>query len=496
MKKDTLNKTEKLNILIADDKLENLIVLEALIQSPELNIVKARSGNEALRLMLKYEFALVLLDVQMPDMDGFETAKRIRNGKKTKHIPIIFVTATNKDQKFVFEGYKSGAVDYLFKPLDSNILKSKVAIFIDLYKQKKALESTNEKLRQTVEELEESKEFIEDQNRRLNDISIHDGLTGLYNHRHMDSIITQEFDRAKRYQTDLSCLLIDLDYFKDVNDTFGHAFGDFVLQEFSSRLRNYTRNSDISFRYGGEEFMVLLPLTDVRGAQKAAEKIRKLSESKSYENGLDSIVVTVSIGIASIKYHRLTEAKELLAYADKALYRAKAEGRNRVVIYPKESSEESSGSPLDESTYNSSHFHYLREHLSAILERTKRASIASLELLVRDMSGRRFYKHDQKVKQYIDLAGSKLHLPPTIIETFKRAAAIHNCFKVLLEGTSMSGKKVLDENKSQVEDHPYILAEMTELFDFFANERSVLLYHHENYDGTGYPEGLEGDQIP
>lgn len=113
MKKDTLNKTEKLNILIADDKLENLIVLEALIQSPELNIVKARSGNEALRLMLKYEFALVLLDVQMPDMDGFETAKRIRNGKKTKHIPIIFVTATNKDQKFVFEGYKSGAVDYL-----------------------------------------------------------------------------------------------------------------------------------------------------------------------------------------------------------------------------------------------------------------------------------------------------------------------------------------------------------------------------------------------
>ena len=107
----------KINILIVDDKPENLLSMESLIESPELNIVRASSGNEALGLMLDYEFAIVLLDVQMPGMDGFETAELMRGSEKTKHVPIIFVTALSKDQKYVFRGYESGAVDYIVKPL-------------------------------------------------------------------------------------------------------------------------------------------------------------------------------------------------------------------------------------------------------------------------------------------------------------------------------------------------------------------------------------------
>jgi len=139
-----MKEREKLNILLVDDKPENLVSLEALLENPDHNIIKTTSGNEALRLMLEYDFALVLLDVQMPEMDGFEIAELMRGSEKTKCIPIIFVTAISKEQKHVFKGYESGAVDYLFKPLDPDILKSKVNVFIELHRQKKLLAQSKE----------------------------------------------------------------------------------------------------------------------------------------------------------------------------------------------------------------------------------------------------------------------------------------------------------------------------------------------------------------
>jgi signal transduction histidine kinase len=134
------------DILVVDDRPENLLAMESLLEEPDLRIVKALSGREALALVLKHEIALVLLDVQMPEMDGFETAELLRSRQKTRSIPIIFVTAISKEERHVFQGYESGAVDYLFKPIDPMILKSKVRIFVDLHHQKKALEETTAKL--------------------------------------------------------------------------------------------------------------------------------------------------------------------------------------------------------------------------------------------------------------------------------------------------------------------------------------------------------------
>ncbi len=150
------------NILIVDDREENLITLEGILESPELNIVKASSGNEALGLMLEYEFALVLMDVQMPEMDGFETAELMQQNDKTKHIPIIFVTAISKQREHVFRGYKAGAVDYLYKPLDLEILQSKIRAYIEFFKQKHVLVDTTKKLERTIEELNKSKQIAEE----------------------------------------------------------------------------------------------------------------------------------------------------------------------------------------------------------------------------------------------------------------------------------------------------------------------------------------------
>jgi diguanylate cyclase (GGDEF)-like protein len=279
-----------------------------------------------------------------------------------------------------------------------------------------ALKAASQDLKHTVEELEKSRKVVENQNRVLNELSIKDGLTGLYNHRHMDNVFGREFARAGRYGTDLSCLLIDLDFFKTVNDTYGHDFGDLVLKEFSVCLQDITRSSDFCFRYGGEEFLVLIPHTDIDGAKSLAEKMRGFCEEKTYHDGLYCITVTVSIGVASFRCHQPALPKHLLEFADKALYQAKAEGRNRVKVYPKESS----GAHLDGKAHSGKDIRSLKDQLSAILEKTKKASVASLELLVRDMGGSKFQHHNQKVVRYINFVGDKLRLPPTIIGTFKR----------------------------------------------------------------------------
>lgn len=142
-----MNERKKSNVLIVDDRPENILSLEALLDAPDMNIIKAYSGNEALGMILEYDFALVLLDVQMPEMDGFETAELMRSNTRTKHIPIIFVTAINKDQQHVFKGYQAGAVDYIFKPLEPEILKNKVNVFLELHSQKAALKNNNDELR-------------------------------------------------------------------------------------------------------------------------------------------------------------------------------------------------------------------------------------------------------------------------------------------------------------------------------------------------------------
>jgi len=157
-----MNDNDKFNILIVDDREENLVTLEGILENPELNIVKAHSGNEALSLMLEYDFAMVLLDVQMPEMDGFETAEIMRSNERTKHIPIIFVTAISKQREHVFRGYKTGAVDYLYKPLDLEILQSKIKAYIEFFKQKHTLELTTRKLKNTIDELNNAKKIAEE----------------------------------------------------------------------------------------------------------------------------------------------------------------------------------------------------------------------------------------------------------------------------------------------------------------------------------------------
>lgn len=326
-----MRKIENVNILIVDDRPENLLVLESVLENMNCNIIKAISGNEALSLMLDYKFALVLLDVQMPQMDGFETAELMRSNSRTRYVPIIFVTAISKEQKCIFKGYEVGAVDYLFKPIEPVILQSKVKVFIELYNQKLLMEKQSTLLKLRVQELTE----LRANNNRLEDLSIKDSLTGISNRRHFDQYIETSFKSSMRSGKPLSLIMIDIDHFKLYNDNYGHQKGDDCITRVARTMASTVkRPMDLAARYGGEEFAVVLNETDKDGAMIVAQKIKNDINELFLPHEYSYIAphITLSLGVAIIPNHSYS-IKEFINRADKALYKAKKSGRNIVVSY-------------------------------------------------------------------------------------------------------------------------------------------------------------------
>jgi diguanylate cyclase (GGDEF)-like protein len=321
----------KTPILIVDDRKENLLTLESLLDSPDLQLVRAASGNEALAKILDYEFALILMDVRMPGMDGYETAELMRGSTRSRSIPIIFVTAARMDREHMFKGYDSGAVDYLFKPLEPQILKRKVGIFLEMHLQRQQLEEKTRELDAKILELEVLHKELEEKNAKLELLSSLDGLTGLFNRRYFDDNLLKEWKQAIRDNTCLSLLIVDIDYFKNYNDYYGHLEGDDCLRKVAQSLYEaLLRPTDIIARYGGEEFTVILPNT---GSEGAGEVARRMMDSVArldivHKTSLVAETVTISIGVSSILPTRKLTVTSLLDRADKALYQAKEEGRN------------------------------------------------------------------------------------------------------------------------------------------------------------------------
>ncbi len=317
--------SEKVPILIVDDLPQNILALEAVIADMGFEIISARSGNDALRLSLKHDFALILLDVQMPGMNGFEVARLIRANPKTSHFPIIFVTAGMKDLLDQIEGYETGAVDYLMKPFEPVILRSKVRVFRELYQQRKVIETFYFNLEQIVEERTAE---LKEANETISRLAATDELTNLSNRRSFNICLASALSAARRHEYPLSLIMIDLDHFKVVNDTFGHSKGDEVLKAFARIFLDIIRVEDVAARWGGEEFILLLPHTPSDAASALAERIRVAFEQHS--DIVAPIVLSASFGV--VQFHGSEDADALIRRADDALYRAKHQGRNRVVV--------------------------------------------------------------------------------------------------------------------------------------------------------------------
>ncbi|MEX0911945.1 MAG: diguanylate cyclase [Gemmatimonadota bacterium] len=303
-------------ILVVDDHPDNVEIIDARLSSRGYVIESASDGEEALARVREDPPHLILLDVMMPLMDGFEVSRRIKQDSSLPFIPIILVTARGETQDKV-EGLDAGADDYLTKPINFPELEARVRSMLRIKKLQDELDSKNRQL--------------EEVNLQLRELSITDGLTGLFNHRHVHELLHEEHGRCRRGGGPMAVTMLDLDRFKELNDTHGHPTGDIVLAETARILRESAREIDMIGRYGGEEFIAILPNAEEDAALHFAERVRAAVEGYVYRDGDKEVRMTVSGGVASGASEQLKEPEELIRLADRALYEAKDSGRNRIV---------------------------------------------------------------------------------------------------------------------------------------------------------------------
>lgn len=312
---------KKPQILVVDDVAANRLAVRRVLKSLDVEVIEVDSGNAALQASFQYEdIALVLLDIQMPEIDGFEVAEILREEPSTKHIPIIFLTAIHQDDKHKLHGYQVGAIDYLSKPIIPYILCAKVKLFAELWQIRKDLKA----------ELTHSNKVEEE----LRFLSRHDALTGLPNRVQLISDIEHAIERVNRYGHNLALLFLDLDGFKQANDTYGHEAGDAVLVEVANRLKKFSRNTDTVSRLGGDEFVILL--TDLQTVDycqpKCEQFIKAVNEPFVWGRHLLSLGVSIGCGTYGQGDYVGVDAKlickDLLKRADIAMYEAKKSGKN------------------------------------------------------------------------------------------------------------------------------------------------------------------------
>ncbi|MBF0620864.1 MAG: diguanylate cyclase [Magnetococcales bacterium] len=292
-------------VLIVDDEPGNIRILKEILGN-DFQIFFATDGEKALEIASAERPDIVLLDIMMPGIDGFEVCRRLKAGPMTSAIPVIFVTASISEDDEA-KGLEIGAIDYITKPLRPAIVNIRVRNHLELKKHRDMLEK----------------------------LSTKDGLTGIANRRFFDTMLEQEWRRSSRSRSSLGLIMMDIDFFKQYNDHYGHLMGDRCLQQVAKRLEeSMERSTDLIARYGGEEFVCLLPETDLEGLELIGQKLRQVIVESAIPHEVSQVAdhITVSLGGVSLKPTQSGTPSDLIQLADEALYQAKSEGRNCLII--------------------------------------------------------------------------------------------------------------------------------------------------------------------
>jgi two-component system cell cycle response regulator len=296
-------------VLIVDDRQNSYERIAATLSSEHAVDIE-NDPNEALFHAAEGNYDLVIVSLGLQNFDGLRLCSQIRSLERTRNVPILAVTEADNHARLV-RGLEIGVNDYLIRPIDKNEMLARVRTQI---KKKRYTERLRDNVQMSIE------------------MAITDALTGLFNRRYMETHLSALVEQAASRGKPIAVLVLDIDYFKSINDTHGHDAGDDVLREFALRIRKSIRNIDLACRYGGEEFVIVMPETDMAVATMVAERLRRriAGEPFGIQQGARDLEVTISIGIAALSGPD-DDAAHMLKRADQALYRAKRDGRNRVV---------------------------------------------------------------------------------------------------------------------------------------------------------------------
>ncbi|UCD34384.1 MAG: diguanylate cyclase [Nitrospiraceae bacterium] len=465
---------DKIAILVADSTPPDVEHIRSNLGSSDdisFDIDTAETGQDALSKASDSDFDVLILGQDLPGYSGIKTLQEI--SRKKLGVQVILIVAEG-DEKLGVKAMDRGATDYLTREeIKTDALNRAVRRAL----QRKKLEG----------EIRESL-------RKMEMLAIRDGLTGLYNHRYFREVLRTEFRKYKRHMQPLSCIMIDLDYFKAINDNYGHQYGDFVLAQSAQILRRLVRDTDTVARYGGEEFIIILPSTDLQGAFILAERIRKVFVNNRFARDGISETVTVSSGISSTTDVNVASDNDLIANADKALYRAKWRGRNNVCYFEELNADDALN--LKEEVGKLEDFYSRFENIS---EHIKESCIESAhDILCQIEQGWDYFNaHSVRVSGYATKMARALSLSAEDVKVLKRAALLHDIGMVGVKSRILRKKERLTEKEyNLVKRHSTIGVRMMERTKLFQKELPIILHHHERFDGSGYPHGLEGERIP
>jgi diguanylate cyclase (GGDEF)-like protein len=303
----------KAKILFVEDSKTQASAIKDFLERNGYDVVLAENGTSAIDIAKSTPLDIILLDLILPDISGNEVCRWLKLNQDTREIPIIMLTVKGSVPDKV-TGLEAGADDYMHKPFDEIELNARIYACL---RTKALQDELKRKNRQLLELLE-----------KVEILASTDPLTALFNRRRFEVVLEQEFKRATRYNSPLACLMIDIDYFKKINDGHGHHTGDKVLQEIAEIIQTTVRETDVTARWGGEEFVVLLPQTEKDAALHSASRVLKAISTHKFKNLTDK-EITVSIGIASLPNPSIDSGERLIDASDIAMYEAKRKGRNR-----------------------------------------------------------------------------------------------------------------------------------------------------------------------
>jgi len=426
----------------------------------------ASNGVEGWELVTAHPPKVILCDWHMPGLDGLEFCRRVREHTKLSDLFFVLMTAHDKAGSKTL-ALCSGADDYLIKPIDLDELVARVRVGQRMW-------AMQEKLRQAA---------------------YTDGLTGLCNHDHLARVLEAEINRSRRYGGPLSLVMIDLDYFKTINDTHGHLVGNQVLLQVADCLRATVRDVDTIGRFGGDEFAIVAPEATQDAAAVVARRVLEAVHQRVRIENIDNFRLGASIGVASTDDLRVKNAADLLNLADQAMYIAKRNGRDRVAT----ADEVSDDHVTPESLIEVEEVQSLRRRVAVLSVKAKQVYVQSIASLLQALDEKDPYtsRHSRNVASFAERIAHHMGCAEGSVLAVRNAGLLHDIGKVgipdriLLKPTSLTPLE-----HAVMQQVPLISARIVDHLRILESERQIIRHQREHYDGGGGPDGMAGDTIP